>query len=127
MKYSFNAKQGLILTHVELYGPTGSILLRLALDTGATSTMINVAPLTVIGYEPSLASKRIQVTTGSGVEYPPLIIISRIKALDHERYDFALLAHTLPSSAYIDGVLGLDFLRGKILNVDFLNGSITLD
>ena len=31
------------------------LVLRLALDTGTTGTMINVAPATVIGYDSSLA------------------------------------------------------------------------
>jgi predicted nucleotidyltransferase len=31
--------------------------------------MINVGHLVAIGYDPSLASDRVQVTTGSGVEY----------------------------------------------------------
>ncbi len=125
--YSFNPRRGLILVSTELYGPTGSILLRLALDTGATATMINVAPLTIIGYNPSLAPDRVQVTTGSGVEYPPKLVISRIIALGKEGVDFAILAHTLPPSSCIDGVLGLDFFRDKKLNVDFRQGYISLD
>ena len=67
MNYTFDAQRGLVIVQAELFGPTGSIVLRLALDTGATGTMINVAPLTAIGYDPSLAPDRVQVTTGSGV------------------------------------------------------------
>ena len=67
MSYTFDAQRGLVIVQAELFGPTGSIVLRLALDTGATGTMINVLPLTAIGYDPSLAPDRAQVTTGSGV------------------------------------------------------------
>ena len=66
MNYPFNAQRGLIVIQAEIQGPSGSIVLRLALDTGATGTMINVAPLITIGYDPSLAPDRVQVTTGSG-------------------------------------------------------------
>ena len=76
MSYSFNPQRGLVIVQAELFGPSGSIVLRLALDTGATGTMINVAPLTTIGYDPSLAPDRVQVTTGSGVEYAPRIAIA---------------------------------------------------
>lgn len=127
MSYSFNAQRGLIIIQVELFGPSGSIVLRLALDTGATGTMVNVAPLTTIGYDPSLVPDRVQVTTGSGVEYAPRILVSRIKALGQERGNFHVLAHTLPPSASIDGVLGLDFLRAQVLNIDFSQGAITLN
>ena len=67
MRYSFNPQRGLVVIQAEMFGPSGSIVLRLSLDTGATGTMINVAPLTTIGYDPSLAPDRVQVTTGVGL------------------------------------------------------------
>jgi hypothetical protein len=39
----------------ELFGPSGDALVRLALDTGATNTMINVGHLVAIGHDPALA------------------------------------------------------------------------
>ena len=125
MRYSFNPQRGLVVIQAEMFGPSGSIVLLLSLDTGATGTMINVAPLTTIGYDPSLAPDRVQVTTGSGVEYSPRIAVSRIKAMGQERSDFPVLAHTLPPSASVDGLLGLDFLRGQIVNIDFQQGIIS--
>jgi hypothetical protein len=52
--------------------------------------------------------------------------VDRIKALDQERVRFPLICHTLPPSAGVDGVLGLDFLRVQCLTVDFRAGQITL-
>ena len=49
-----------------------------------------------------------------------------IRALGQERTNFPLLGHTLPPSASIDGLLGLDFLRGQVLNIDFRQGTISL-
>ena len=54
MSFSFNARRGLLLVRSELFGPSGSIVLGLALDTGATSTMVNVGPLITVGYDPYL-------------------------------------------------------------------------
>jgi predicted aspartyl protease len=85
VSFTFNARRGLIIVRAELFGPSGSIVLRLALDTGATATMVNVGPLAAVGYDPSLAVARVQVTTGSGVEYVPRIEVSRIKVLGQER------------------------------------------
>src|ERR1035441_6099618 len=95
----FNPQAGLIIVRSELFGPSGSIILRLALDTGATSTMISVGPLAAVGYDPSLVSDRVQVITGSGVEFVPRIQISRLTALGRERTCFPILSHTLPPSA----------------------------
>jgi len=126
VNYSFDPTGGLVVVQAEIFGPSGSIILRLALDTGATGTMINVAPLTAAGYDASLAPERIQVTTGSGVEFAPRIVTARIRALGQERSDFPVLAHTLPPSASVDGLLGLDFLRGQVVHIDFRRGSISL-
>jgi hypothetical protein len=37
-----------------------------------------------------------------------------------------MVCHTLPPSASIDGLLGLDFLRDRRLTIDFRTGQITL-
>ena len=126
MNYPFDPDRGLIVVQAELYGPSGSIVLRLAVDTGATGTMINAAPLTIAGYDASLAPDRIEVTTGSGVEYTPRLPVSRIRALGHEQIDFPVLAHTLPPSASIDGLLGLDYMRDRVLHIDFRQAVVSL-
>ena len=126
MSLPFDPQQGLIIVRTELWGPTGSALLRLALDTGATATVVNIAMLVAVGYDTALAPTRVQVTTGSGVEYAPRVTLSRILALGQERVDFPVLGHTLPPSAGVDGLLGLDFLRGQSLTVDFRTGHVTL-
>jgi hypothetical protein len=122
----FNPRSGLVLVRAELFGPTGSIVLQLALDTGATSTMISVGPLTTVGYDPSLVPGRVQVTTGSGVEFVPRLPISQLNALGQQRFAFPVLSHTLPPSSGIDGLLGLDFLRGQRLEINFVQGLISL-
>lgn len=126
MSLPFDPQQGLIIVRTELWGPTGSAVLRLALDTGATATVVNIAMLVAVGYDPALAPTRVQVTTGSGVEYAPRVTLRRILALGQERVDCAVLGHTLPPSAGVDGLLGLDFLRGQSLTVDFRTGHVTL-
>ena len=126
MNSVFNPQAGLVIVRSELFGPSGSIILRLALDTGTTSTMISVGPLAAVGYDPSLVSGRVQVTTGSGVEFVPRLQVSRLNALGRERADFPVLSHTLPPSAGIDGLLGLDFMRGQRLEIDFVRGFVTL-
>lgn len=126
MHISFDSQQGLIIVRTELWGPTGSGVLRLALDTGATSTVVNVGMLVALGYDPGLAPDRVQVTTGSGIEFAPRVILDRVAALGHRRSGFPVLAHTLPPSAGVDGLLGLDFLRGRNLTIDFGAGQVTL-
>jgi len=126
VSFPFNSQSGLIIVQVELTGPTGNAILSLALDTGATATAINQGRLMRLGYDLALATDRVQITTGSGVEFVPRLSITRLKALGQERLNFPILAHTLPPSASVDGVLGLDFLRGHALAIDFRQAQLTL-
>jgi predicted aspartyl protease len=126
MSFRFDPEQGLIIVRAELWGPGGSGVLRLALDTGATTTVVNIAMLVAIGCDPALAPDRVQVTTGSGIEFAPRLVLNKISALGQERLEFPVLGHTLPPSAGVDGLLGLDFLRGRSLTIDFGAGHATL-
>jgi Aspartyl protease len=69
MTYRFDPTQGLIIVPVRLFGPAGDMIVRLALDTGATSTLINSEIIVLLGYDPATSPDRIQVTTGSGSSF----------------------------------------------------------
>ena len=126
MSFPFDPQQGLIIVPAELWGPSGSAVLRLALDTGATGTLVNTGMLVALGYDPALIPDRVQITTGSGVEFVPRILLDRIMVLGEEAVEFPVLGHTLPPSAGIDGLLGLDFFRGRSLTIDFRAGQVAL-
>jgi aspartyl protease family protein len=127
MTTSFNPVHGLIVISVRLFGPSGDLIARLALDTGASSTVVRNALLITIGYDPDALPRTVHFTTESGVESAPRLVVGRVAALNQERLNFPVVAHTLPPSASIDGVLGLDFLRNRVLTLDFINGEISLD
>jgi predicted aspartyl protease len=126
MRFTFNPTGGLLIVSARIDGPSGHTYAQLALDTGATGTLIRTATLVSIGYDPAVVPDRVAVTTGSGVEYVPRLPVDRIEALGQSRTNFAVLAHTLPPSAMVDGLLGLDFLRGCQLTLDFRSGEIAL-
>jgi hypothetical protein len=126
MSFPFSRHRGLIVVDVALEGPAGSTNVRMALDTGATDTLIDMRFLIAVGYDPAAASQYYQVTTGSGVVSVPSFAVSRLTALGQTRTGFPILAHTLPPSASVDGVLGLDFLRGQELTINFRTGMIDL-
>ena len=126
MRQTFDRSLGLVVVPEEVFGPSGSVVLRLAVDTGASQTMIKVGLLVAVGYDPSLVPERVQVTTGSGVEYAPRVVVSRMKALGSERERLPVLAHTLPTSAHIDGLLGLDYMGDQTLVIDFRESTVAL-
>lgn len=126
MTFRFDPTQGLIIVPVRLYGAPGDMIVRLALDTGATSTLINSEIMVLLGYDPAASPERIQVTTGSGIEFCPRVSVQRIEALGRSVNDFLILSHTLPPTSQVDGLLGLDFFRGCRISIDFQSGTITV-
>ena len=126
MSISFDPKKGLIIVPTRLSGPKGDIVMRLALDTGATGSMVNWELVVLLGYDPAVASERIRMTTGSSVEFVPQITVRQIEALGLIQMNYPILCHTLPPTATVDGVLGLDFFRDYRLILDFASGSCTV-
>lgn len=123
MKITFDPTQGLIVIPTRLHGLHSDTIVRLALDTGATNWDVAV----LLGYDPASSKERIQVTTGSGVEFAPRIVVKKVEVLGRSLENFPILCHTLPPSATVDGLLGLDFFRGVRLMVNLQEGIITLE
>src|SRR5436190_1119681 len=92
-----------------------------------TPTLEVTGGLVLLGYDPAAIPERTQVTTGSGVEFVPRIELLKVEALGQTLERFSTLCHTLPPSATVDGVLGLDFFRGYRLIVDFRLGFVSVD
>ena len=126
MSSPFYRKRDLIIVRCQIFGPEGKYFVRLALDTGAVQTMISIQILASIGYSTDASASDIQIRTASGIESVAEIALDKIEALDQERLAFPVLAHTLPEGARVDGLLGLDFLRNRKLEIDFRLGRITL-
>ncbi|MFQ5770669.1 MAG: retropepsin-like aspartic protease [bacterium] len=80
MSFRFNPEEELIIVPTRLWGPIDDCVVRLALDTGATVTMVNWDVVVSLGYDPSIVKERIQITTGSGVEFVPRRTIEKIEA-----------------------------------------------
>src|SRR5438270_686423 len=126
MSFPFNAQQGLIIVDAVVEGPSGAVTLHLVLDTGASRTLISPALLLAVGLDPALAPQRVQITTGSGVEFVPILPVDRLESLGKARLAMPVLAHTLPPSANFGRLTGVDFLWGSKLDIDFRRGLIDL-
>jgi aspartyl protease family protein len=126
MSYPFNARSGPILVDAEISGPAGTSGATLVLDTGATTSTINTSVLRLVGYDPDSSTDLVPMTIGTGVMTVPRIMLNRLSALGQHQIGLRVLAHDLPMAAAVDGLLGVDFLRDKVLTIDYRAGSITL-
>jgi hypothetical protein len=124
--YPFNPKQGPILVKAEATGPTGTINPTLALDTAATQSVLKLAQLLYLSFDPTQPLRQVRMMTGSAVGLVPVFALTRFSALGQDRFIFPVIGHTVPPSFGVGGLLGLDFLRDQVLTVDFRSGQITL-
>jgi predicted aspartyl protease len=127
MRVPFDDKEGLIIINAEIEGPLGRAYTRLAFDMGATRTLINEGILVALGYKYSLSDNHQQVTTGNGVVSVPVIQLNRIGCLGIKKKKFNVLCHTLPPSAGVDGLLGMDFFRKKKIIIDLRNCMLSIE
>ena len=126
MSFLFNSSTGPIAIDASLSGPLGQPDLRLILDTGATTSLIRSTILIAVGYDPDASPDRVRVAMGGGIQLISRVVLNRLSALGQHRLGFPVLSHSILPAAGIDGLLGLDFLRGTILALDFRAGQITL-
>ncbi len=69
---------------------------------------------------------RVQVTMGGGTTTVPRVMLNRLTALGKHRIGLIVTSYALPPGTGVHGLLGLDFLRGHVLTLDFRGGLISL-
>lgn len=127
MSQPFNPRSRMIFVPVSFHGPNEVRKVELALDTGSTYTMVSWEILMLLGYDPASSERRFRIATASGMEWVPCVKIGQIEALGNVRREFPVLCHTLPPESQLHGLLGLDFLRGQKLTVDFRKSELSLE
>ena len=101
----------LLLVYTELVGPRGRTLLRLAVDTGASYTMLPPEKLTLVGYAPHTATRTVEILTASGSEWTPLITVTSLRFLGCTVHRLDVVSHSLPPTSPVEGLLGLNALQ----------------
>lgn len=127
MSLPFDPREKLIIVPTRVFGPKGEQILRFALDTGASRSMLSWDNALNLGYFPDASAERIEVTTASSVELASLIMVDGLVAIGQQRQNIPMICHALPPGIDVGGVLGLDFFRGRRLTIDFRIGLVTLE
>lgn len=127
MSVPFVPQAEIILVSAAVTGPNGMRLMRLAIDTGASVTLINSGLLNSLGYSLTEVSETIEIMTVSGMATFPMVTTDKVVAIGQEHEEFPVIAGNLDPDVEFDGLLGLDFLRGHKLTIDFNHGIIELN
>lgn len=124
MRLCFDPKQGLIVVPVRINGSAGDLVVNLALDTGATTTMVSREAALMVGCDPEASADQVEFVTGSGTERAPRLSIAKVEAMGIIRTGMKVVCHTIPAGTAVDGVLGLDLFRGHTLAIDLNAGFV---
>jgi predicted aspartyl protease len=82
----------------------------MAIDTGATYTIIPIETAIAVGYNPAGSRTYIEITTANGVVISPIINFKSICCLVFYLNNIKVLCHDIPSQSPVKGLLGLNFL-----------------
>jgi clan AA aspartic protease (TIGR02281 family) len=122
-RFRFDTEAPVIALTILLEGKGNSKQkIRMALDTGATYTMIPWKTAEVLGLEPELCKERIEIITASGVEKAPLVTLKSMVVLGKRIEEVDAVIHDLPPKSYVDGLLGVKSLAELKLKIDFSEG-----
>jgi predicted aspartyl protease len=112
--------EGIISLYVQIAGPKAKRTIKMALDTGATFTMIPPEKIIATGHKiPTVQEKMIKIFTASGTEYVPVVTISSLTCLGVTVRDIEVVCHDLPPESPVEGLLGLNFLIHLPAFIDF--------
>ena len=114
------------MTRSFVEGNAGKAYPKLLIDTGSAYTVLSQEILEFIGSSPASASKRKRIITGSGYEIVPVVSVKSFSCVGQTLKSFVLLAHTLPFGAFVDGLLGMDFLCRFEIEIKTKSGQLVV-
>jgi predicted aspartyl protease len=121
-KVRFDPQSPIITLDITLEGDEGVRRIKVALDTGATYTMIPWDIAEALGYRPELSKEKVTLITASGVEAAPVIKVKRIRLLGETLDHIPVVCHDLPPRSCVVGLLGGSVLRHFKITIDYGEG-----
>lgn len=123
---SFDRLGNLIVVTGTLVGPGGDARATLAVDTGATVTILSRSILARTGYNP-LLGRSVTFFNTERSHAGTVLHIRRLDAINQSFLELEVVAQDLPPESGVDGLLGLNAFRDRRLVIDFRAGEIALD
>ena len=96
----------------------------LALDTGATHTVVDLTVMLMNGFSVKDATRMVEFETAKGVVGAYVFKVAELKVLGLTCKNIEIASYDFIGNNVIldiDGVLGLDLLKGSIITIDFRN------
>lgn len=127
MTFDFDADAPFIVVNGSYSTGSGTVfVLRLLLDTGASSSVLKPTVLQGLIDLRARTGSFHRVETANGVVTAVEVRLPALFALGQMREEFVVSVFNFGSEAEFDGVIGLDFLHGRELRINFRRGEIEL-
>lgn len=109
--YPLERRQGLLFVRAAVGdGIVAPVIARLLVDAGSSFTVLSMRILQSAGCEIPLSPRLISITAANGIVQVSKVKVSVFSALGRSQSPYEIAALDLPSSAGVDGLLGIDFL-----------------
>ncbi len=99
---------------------------RLIVDTGASLTLISEDLAFDAGIQADVNSPRARIQGVSGSAEAKMGIVQKIQVGHAERGNVRVFIYTMPKSSGVDGLLGLSFFDGFVVQLDHAQGLLHL-
>ena len=105
-------RQGnLLLLRAAIGGSDGGVVVaRLLVDTGASYTIVPTEVVEALGCDILHPMRVIRIVAANGIIEAPMVALPWFHCLGQRLENFPVVAYTLPSGTFVDGLLGMDFL-----------------
>lgn len=125
-RFSVTRHGSLLLCGAIVTGPRGARDLILLVDTGSNHTVMPTEVLEAVGCSPAISRDHIRITTAGGVLIAPRVRVDALTIFGQRIEGAGVIAHDLPFSGPIDGLLGMDVLTALGARIDIPAGQIEI-
>lgn len=127
-RYRAVRRGSLLLVRVAAGSHGGNaVVMRLLVDTGSSYTVLPVEVVESLGCDTHHPLARVRITAASGTIVAPQVDLPWFHCLGRRIEHFPVLAHTLPVGAFVDGLLGMDFLGRSRATISIAQATITVE
>lgn len=123
----FDNKRPLIPIFVTLNGKKGVVRVQGIIDTGSTFVDIPPEVAETLGYDVKKGEGMVEVSTTGGMRSVPVITLDEVSVLGKTAPQIKATISQFTDESRINCLIGMTFLRGFTLSIDYTTGTLKLD
>ncbi len=123
----FDPKELVIHVRLRIWGPARDSDLLFVFDTGTKRTVVDTAAIDALGYGASMGNALTTLTGVDGKQQGYRLKVDRFDALGMSLEGFNVFCHDFDETLGIDGLIGMDFIAGRVVTIDNVLGLLKVE